>query len=401
MEFKLPELGEGVYEAEIVRWHVKPGDTVRRAQTLLEVLTDKATMEVPSPFAGKIDAVQGEPGAVVKVGDAILKYSSTGEEKAEETQPPRHEAKRTPTPVAHAVGSPRSANGPAVTAAPSVRLMARKLGVDLSSIRGSGPNGRILIEDVAKLSGRPEGTRAAPAPRPDFGKPGSRLKLQGIRRKIAEHMTLAKQTIPHYSYVDECDVTDLVRLRTSLKEHFADSDVRITYLAFFVKAAVAALKEVPIVNASLEDNEIVLHDRYHIGIAVDTPSGLMVPVIHDADKKDFLPLAKEIERLSSDARAGKSKLDDLKGATFTITSIGNIGGLISTPIIPPPQAAILGVGKIAKRPIIDEQGQMKPAEMVYLSLSFDHRILDGAVGAAFCNALIHQLRSPAALLLPT
>jgi pyruvate dehydrogenase E2 component (dihydrolipoamide acetyltransferase)/2-oxoisovalerate dehydrogenase E2 component (dihydrolipoyl transacylase) len=223
-----------------------------------------------------------------------------------------------------------------------------------------------------------------------------------LRRKIAEHMALAKRTIPHYSYVDECDVTDLVKLRESLREPFARAGVKLTYLAFAVKAVVAALKEVPIVNASLNeaDGEIVLHDRYHIGIAVSTPAGLIVPVIHDADKKDLAAIAREVDRLSTEARAGKAKRDDLLGGTFTVTSVGNIGGLFSTPVINHPEVGILGVGKIVKRPVFDDAGRVRPADLVYLSFSFDHRVVDGAVGAAFANILLRELRNPAALLLP-
>ena len=232
----------------------------------------------------------------------------------------------------------------------------------------------------------------------DYGKPGTRVKFQGVRRKIAENLARSKQTIPHYTYVDECDVSDLVRIREALKEPLKKQGV-ITYLAFFVKAVVGALQEMPIVNASLDEaaGEIVLHDRYHIGVAVATPSGLIVPVVRDAERLSLPELAREIERLRGEARAGRAKLEDLRGATFTVTSIGNIGGLFATPIIHPPQVGILGVGKIGKRPVFDEAGQIRAADMVYLSLTFDHRVLDGAVGAAFGNALIRRL-NPAALL---
>jgi 2-oxoisovalerate dehydrogenase E2 component (dihydrolipoyl transacylase) len=401
MEFKLPELGEGVYEAEAVRWLVKAGDTVKPGQTLLETLTDKATMEVPSPFAGVIQRLLVEPGQKVTIGQPILQYDS--KEPAAKTGA-AIESKPTP-PVASPARSRVRDNGAAtspttaIKAAPSVRLMARKLGIDLLHVRGSGPAGRILVDDLAPLVA---GAVPPPAaPRADYGKPGTRIKFAGLRRKIAEHMVQSKHTIPHYTYVDECDVTDLVRLRESLKEAFSTKGAKLTYLAFFVKAVVAALKEVPIVNASLDEEagEVVLHDGYHVGIAVATPAGLIVPVVHDADKKSLLDIAKEIERISNDARLGKSRLEDLRGGTFSITSIGNIGGLFATPIISHPQLGILGVGKITKRPIFDEHGQVKAAEMLYLSLSFDHRVLDGAIGTAFGNAIIKQLQTPAALLI--
>jgi pyruvate dehydrogenase E2 component (dihydrolipoamide acetyltransferase)/2-oxoisovalerate dehydrogenase E2 component (dihydrolipoyl transacylase) len=203
--------------------------------------------------------------------------------------------------------------------------------------------------------------------------------------------------------VDECDVSELVRLREGLREPFQRAGVKITYLAFLVKAAVAALQEVPLVNSSLDEQagEIVLHDRYDIGVAVATPNGLIVPVVHDADKKNLLEIARDVERLGGEARSGKSKREDLMGGTFTITSIGNIGGLISTPIIHHPQVAILGIGKIIKRPVFAADGQIRPADVVYLSFSFDHRVVDGAVGGVFGNAVRKSLESPVAMLMPS
>jgi pyruvate dehydrogenase E2 component (dihydrolipoamide acetyltransferase)/2-oxoisovalerate dehydrogenase E2 component (dihydrolipoyl transacylase) len=305
----------------------------------------------------------------------------------------------------HTDGKNQSAGRVPVMAAPSVRQMARKLGLDLADVQGSGPEGRILIEDLSSLikSSRAAGPqRAAPVkpPQPSYGKPGERIPMQGLRRKIAEQMVLAKKTIPHYSYVDECDVTELVRMRQSLRDTAARAGVKITYLAFCVKAVVAALKEVPLVNATLEEKtgEIVLHDSYHIGIAVASPQGLIVPVVHDADKKDLFQVARDIDRLSADVRAGKSKLEDLRGGVFTITSIGNVGGLISTPIILPPQVGILGIGKVVKRPVFDAAGNIRAADLVYLSYSFDHRVVDGAVGAVFGNAVSQQLQNPVAML---
>jgi 2-oxoisovalerate dehydrogenase E2 component (dihydrolipoyl transacylase) len=419
MDFKLPELGEGVYEAELVAWHVKPGDGVKRGQLLLEAMTDKATMEVPSPFSGTIGELRAEPGDQLKVGQVVLTYVAAGsaaEKPASETRqvtaasvPPAASALRE-----RAVALPaKSVNGPSrppaapalpVKAAPSVRYMARKLGIDLARLTGSGPEGRILLDDLTQYLRAAEEQPAAAAvePRPDYGTPGTRIKLQGLRRKIAEHMVQAKHTVPHYTYVDECDVTELVRLREALREPSARVGARLTYLAFVVKAVVAALKEVPLVNASLDEatGEIVLHDRYHIGIAVATPAGLMVPVVHDADQKDLFQVARDIERLGTEARAGKATREDLRGGTFTVTSIGNVGGLISTPIINHPEVGILGIGKVVKRPVFDAAGNVRPADLVYLSFSFDHRVLDGAVGAVFGNAVIRQLQNPAVMLVP-
>lgn len=400
MDFRLPELGEGVYEAEFIRWLVKPGDTVKRGQVLMEMMTDKATMEVPAPFSGTIQELRLQEGQQVKIGEVVLAYDDARQREPTEVAAEPEIATREPEdrpPASRTNGTPATATAHLVKAAPSVRFMARKLGIDLASVHGSGPGGRVLIDDVAAdVKRKPAEPRRSPAEeRPDYGTPGTRIKLQGLRRKIAEHMSLSKRTIPHYSYVDECNVTDLVRLRDMLREPYAEAGVRLTYLAFFVKAAVAALREVPIVNSSLDESagEIVLHDRYHIGVAVATPAGLIVPVIHDADRKDLVQIAREIDRMSAEARAGRAKREDVRGGTFTISSIGNVGGLISTPVINHPEVAILGLGKIVKRPVYDPDGNIKPAELLYLSYSFDHRVLDGAVGAVFGNALMHAFRS--------
>jgi 2-oxoisovalerate dehydrogenase E2 component (dihydrolipoyl transacylase) len=435
MDFALPEIGEGVYEAELLRWLIEPGAAVKRGQALAEVMTDKATMEVPAPFHGSIVALRAQPGQPIKVGQVLLTYESTsktaappvnrqgegetagdkerGRQAEEETRRQGdkergrqgEEDKKTESGNSFSL-SPclpvsLSAKSLPVKAAPSVRQLARKLGIDLTALAGSGPEGRILIEDLAPRL-RSEARSESAAVKVDYGQPGTRIKMHGLRRTIAQRMAHSKRTIPHYSYVDECDVSDLVRLRESLRETYAGAGIKLTYLPFFVKAVVAALKEVPIVNASLDEekDEIVLHDRYHIGIAAATPAGLMVPVLHDADQKDIGTLAREIERLSGAARNGKSRRDDLRGGTFTITSVGSHGGLIATPVVNPPEVAILALGKIVRRPVYDAAGRIRPADIIYLSLSFDHRVIDGAVGAVFANAILRRLQNPAALLLP-
>jgi pyruvate dehydrogenase E2 component (dihydrolipoamide acetyltransferase)/2-oxoisovalerate dehydrogenase E2 component (dihydrolipoyl transacylase) len=348
--------------------------------------------------------LKAEPAQQVKVGQVVLTYTPDGQE--EPSAPAA--AQSAPAQLEAAPPSLGSANGPSrsplpVKAAPSVRYMARKLGIDLAQVHGSGPEGRILIGDLSHQIQRtapPEKPPAA-APQRDYGTPGTRLKLQGLRRKIAERMVLAKRSIPHYTYVDECDVTELVRLRAGLRDAAAKTGVKVTYLPFFVKAVVEALKEVPVVNATLdEEGEVTLHDRYDIGIAVAAPAGLIVPVLRGADRKDLFQIAREVERLSADARAGRSKLEDLRGSTFTVTSIGGLGGLFATPVINPPEVGILGIGKIVKRPVFDAAGNVRAADMVYLSLSFDHRVIDGAVGAAFGNAIIRRLQNPVAMLVP-
>ncbi len=390
----------------------------------MEVMSDKATMEVPAPFAGTVVSLTATPGTKIKVGQTVLSYNPVGDMSPASSAPVAAKERVAAAQAAYPDGARGegyhsangSSNGTVVSparlppAAPSIRMMARKLGVDLTRIRGTGPNGRILIDDLAPYLRQRAGTADSPAPsklvpettKLDFGIAGTRQKLVGLRRRIAEHMVEAKNRIPHYSYIDECDLTDLVRVRGQLRDPLAAAGVRLTYLAFFVKAAARALKDVPIVNSTYDEaaGEIVLHDRYHIGVAVAAPHGLIVPVIKDADKKDLVTVASEISRLSEDARAGKNRLEDLKGGTFTVTSVGGIGGLISTPIINHPEVGIMGVGKVVKRPVYDARGELKPAEIIYLSFSFDHRVVDGAVGAAFGNAVLRYLQAPALLLLP-
>ena len=417
MEFKLPELGEGVYEAEMTRWLVGVGDSVTPSQGLLEVLTDKATMEVPAPFSGVIQSLKVQPGAQLKIGEVILSYDPLGSAAPVAVKPSTSNGESaTPAPV---VATP--SNGPvdpAIKAAPAVRQMARKLRIDLATVRGTGPGGRILVGDVESAAGRAEPrqrpvseqTPASGPTRtrvltdggsPEYGAPGTRIKLQGVRRKIAEHMVRATTTIPHYTYVDECDVSELVRVRAGLREPFAAKGVKLTYLTFIAKAVARALGEVPMVNATFDDKaeEIILADKADLGIAVATPAGLIVPVVRDVANRSLLEVAREMQRLGDEARAGKTRLDDLKGGGFTITSIGNIGGLFATPIIHQPQVGILGIGKIVRRPVFDAQDRVVPADMMYLSFSFDHRVLDGAVGAAFGNSVGKWLRKPLELLL--
>jgi 2-oxoisovalerate dehydrogenase E2 component (dihydrolipoyl transacylase) len=417
MDFSLPPVGEGLVEVELVRWLVRPGDAVTRGQPLMEVMSDKATMEVPAPFAGVIQSTQGEAGEKLQVGQHILAYALDGEavvtsggrqfpengmasgglqapevvggEKPRGTDPPR---------------TPSISNGThRASAAPSVRHLARKLGVDLLKVRGSGPAGRVLLDDLTGFL-TPKGSAPAAkpaAPKVDYGTPGTTQRLAGLRKVIAERMVASKRTIPHYAYVDECDATDLVRLRNQLKEPFAANGVKLTFLPFLITAVVRALKDVPIVNSSYDEasQTISLHDKYNVGFAVSVPNGLIVPVIKNADKLDLAGIANEVERLGEACRTNKIKADDLQGGTFTITSVGNIGGLISTPIINAPEVGIMGVGRIVKRPVYDDSGNLRPADLLYLSFSFDHRIVDGAVGIAFGNAVLKRLQNPGTLMM--
>lgn len=410
MDFTLPPVGEGLLEVELVRWLVQPGDRVRRGQPLLEVLSDKATMEVPSPFTGTVDSTLVEEGTKLQVGQKLLSYTvdSAIPAPVAATPAPAETGTTQGTQPASTRNIQPVSNGHAVVAAPSVRHLARKLGVDLTQIHGSGPAGRILLDDLtAFLQPAPDATPppAKPVREPhpmEFGTAGTKQKMAGLRRTIAERMVESERAIPHYSYIDECDVTDLVRVRNQLKETFSAAGLKLTYLPFLVKAVARALKEVPIANSTYDEaaGEIVLHAHYNIGIAVATPAGLIVPVLKNVDKLDLPAITAEIERLSTDARNGKSRIDDLRGGTFTITSVGSIGGLISTPIINRPEVGIMGVGKVVRRPVYDASGNIHPADIIYLSFSFDHRIMDGAVGAAFSNAVIRHLQHPATLLLP-
>ncbi len=311
MDFHLPELGEGVYEAEVSRWLVKEGEQVNPGQGLLEVLTDKATMEVPAPFAATIQSLRAKEGDKIKVGAVVLTYDSKNLEDATEPSETPKANLDNPKPMA----KPELANAPAaaVKASPSVRIMASQLGVDLQRIKGSGPKGRILIGDVT--ASLPLVPKKSASPEFDYGTPGTRVKLAGLRRAIAEHMVKAKQTIPHYTYVDEVDVSQLVSIRASLRQGDVPPGLKITYLPFFIKAVVHALKEVPLVNASLDEaaGDIVLHDEYHIGIAVATTLGLVVPVIRDADRLSVIELAREVDRLTGEAQCRQGETPRFDG----------------------------------------------------------------------------------------
>jgi pyruvate dehydrogenase E2 component (dihydrolipoamide acetyltransferase)/2-oxoisovalerate dehydrogenase E2 component (dihydrolipoyl transacylase) len=426
MEYRVPELGEGVYEAELVEWLVRPGQAVKRGDALAEVMTDKATIELPAPFAGVVDEVLARAGDKVEIGQVLLRFQTEGgrvEMGEQEVRNGSHPGPRTAPASSLAArvtraestadttlqerrqprGTAGDGNGAArrnlKKAAPAVRKMAKSLGIDLAEVRGNGPDGRVLIDDLAgvvrskRLGHRAKVQRSAPA---EIGTPGQRIPLMGLRRSIAEHMVTAKKIIPHYSYIDECDVSKMVTLRNQLKRPLYARGVKLTNLPFYVKAVVGALKQVPIVNASLDEDtdEIVLYDHYHVGIATATAKGLVVPVIRDADQKNLAEIAAEIERLIRAAQAGCIARDELRGGTFTISSVGNFGGLVSTPIIHHPEVGIVAIGKIFKRPTYNDAGEIVPAEIAYLSFSFDHRVVDGSIGALFGNAMIQQLQQP-------
>ena len=440
MNFTLPEIGEGVGEGELMKWLVKNGDTVATDQPILEVMTDKATVEIPSPVSGKITGIVSKVGDMIKVGGVLAQIEASNgsavKVPATATMPaaPQTAAAQIPAvPPQGAQAYDKKSSAPsfvgasfesgapyrsatethapsATPAVPIVRAMAQKSGVDLSMVSATGPEvggkKRVLEEDLLAYLARSSNGASAPssnfAPPVSYSQETERKPLRGLRRVIAQAMVKSKYTAPHYSYVDEFECTALVNLREEAKKIGEKLGVKISYLPFIVKALVGALKEFPVVNSSLEEGpagaEIVFKKFYHIGVAVATPDGLVVPVIKNADKKTLLEIAREIHELSEKVRAGKATGEELKGSTFSITSMGNIGGLFATPIINYPEVGILGVYKIQEKPIVKD-GAIVVGKTMHLSLSLDHRVVDGAVGGYFCNALIERLSNPARLLM--
>lgn len=426
IEFRLPDIGEGVHEGEIVQWLVKTGDTVREDQPLLEVMTDKVTAEIPSPVSGRITDLRGKPGEVIMVGSVIVVLEpvdapASGSAKSSAAQAPVEDkqlvaASTVATPskvVASCNGSalpiPRESGSP-VLAAPATRRMARVLNVELSQVAGSGPKGRITPDDVRQFQasgGASAKPYASPVPKQTFSHQAiaasvgdKRVPFAGMRKKIAEHLVKSKFTAPHFAYVDEVDMTALSAMREDLKSTGEELGVKLSYLPFIIKAVIAGLRQFPILNSQLDETtqEIVYKGDVHMGVAVATPDGLVVPVIKNADQKNILALASEIKVLAEKARANKLSLDDIRGGTFTLTSIGSIGGLFGVPIINHPEVGILGINKISQRPVVRD-GQIVIRDMMYLSLSADHRIVDGAEAAQFVNVVIDYLEHPAKLLL--
>ena len=432
-EFKLPDLGEGLTEAEIDKWLVKEGDVVAEDDLLVEVITDKATAEIPSPFAGRVSKIHVGEGEVVPVGTVIITIGDSATEPSSENvtsavraTEERGGAADEPQPQARAepegsVTLAGAARGNGAKAMPPVRKLAREMGVDLAAVNGSGPNGRILREDVEAAAGgevitleeapapvTPPASRGAPPPPPPPKRPVSvpaisrrdrREPLRGVRRTIAERMQHAHITVPPVTHVEECDVTELEATRALANERNPDKP-RLTFLPFIVKAVVTALKDYPALNASLDEQaqEIVFYGDYHIGVAVDTPSGLVVPVVRNADQKRLRDIAVEIERMAKAAREGTIAGEDLRGGTFTVTSPGPFGGLMATPIVMHPQSGILGVHRAVDRPVV-RNGQIVVRKIMNLSVTFDHRIMDGMTAAKFALDVVRLLEHPAVLAL--
>ena len=406
-EFKLPDLGEGVMEGEIVKWLVAPGDAIAEDQDVVELMTDKATVTVPSPRAGKVVSLHGKEGEVAKVHHPLLTLEVSGAAPVAAVHAVPAAPQVAPARPAAPASAVRAAEAPVkVLATPVTRRMAREHGLDLAAISGTGPQGRVLKADVqAALDlGRaaPEPARAKLVPLPSAAA-DERIPIRGLRKKIAEKMVRSKFTAPHSTFVEECDVTDLVAMRKRFNADLAAAKdpLKISFLPFVCKALVQVFRRYPSLNANFDDaaQELVHRGSFNFGIAAATDEGLTVPVLKDADRLTVRQLAEEISRLATAAREKKLKMDELSGGTFTITSLGAQGGLLATPIINYPEVAILGLHRIVKRPVVIDDDRIVVREMMNVSLSFDHRVIDGLVAAEATGALVELLQRPESLLL--
>jgi pyruvate dehydrogenase E2 component (dihydrolipoamide acetyltransferase) len=366
-EFRFPDIGEGIVEGEIVRWLVKEGESIDENQPIVEILTDKATVEIPSPLKGKITKRIGKDGEMIEVGATLVVIEENDEAVKPSSHPPAQtRSKKAQSGQTKVSSTPRDKGKTAkdpVLATPAIRKLARQMGLDLSEIQGSGRGGRVTREDLENhQSGTAEPKSATVE--------AQSLPYRGVRKKMGEHLMISRRKAAHFTYVEEVDATEMVRLRKEFLESDKGQKIRLTYLPFIMRAVVTGLKEYPLLNSSLdEEKEVIqLKHYYNIGIATDTPQGLIVPVVKEVDKKDILQLAQELTRLSEAAAAGKTKLEDLRDGTFTITSLGALGGVLATPIINYPEVAILGVHKIAQKPVVRD-GQIVIREMMHLSIT--------------------------------
>ena len=426
-EFKLPDIGEGVVEGEVVRWLVKEGDSLREDQPMVEIMTDKATVEIPAPRAGRVAKRMYAEGQLCPVGKVLITIDLEGGPAATVTAAAAKGAKAEPhavsaagtavhaTTTVSAVHAPGKSNGTrtaSVLATPATRKLARDMGVDIRDVAGTGPAGRITSDDVrehlASAGGAPSSTRGATRPAvvalhtPARETSDVRVPFRGVRKKIAENLVRSKHTAAHYTYVEEVDCTDLVTLRRRANERLAERGVKLSFLPFVIKATVAALQKFPQLNATLDEaaGEIVQRRSYHIGLATATEAGLIVPVVRDADRRSLVELAQEIDRLAEATRTGRATRDELVGSTFTITSPGALGGVLATPIINFPEVAILGVHKIAKRPAVAASGsEIVIRDLMNLSISVDHRVVDGLDAARFVAEIKAALETPGLMFL--
>ncbi|BAD39398.1 dihydrolipoamide acetyltransferase family protein [Symbiobacterium thermophilum] len=444
-EFKLPDVGEGLHEAELLRWLVKEGDTVTEDQPIMEVQTDKATVEITSPVNGRVVKLLGQPGDILKVHSVVVIFDDgspgalptagevasgvaaaapAGAQPQASLDVPAPAAQPAPAPAAPPAPAPAPAAGagPAdrprrALATPATRRLARELGVDINQVPGTGPAGRVTSDDVRAFAARRTApapaqaptqapteaaapTPATPAPAAPAEADDERIPLRGIRKVIAERMVKSKYTAPHVTTVEEVDMTELMAFRAQAKELAARKGIKLSFMPFIIKAVVAALREFPYLNASIDDEaqEIVLHKRYHIGFALDTDAGLLVPVIKDADRKPVFAIAQEMNDLIARGREGKLAPDEMRGSTFTISNQGSIGGLFFTPVINYPEVAILGIGKTQPRPVVRD-GEIVIRQMAHLALSFDHRLIDGGMATRFLNRLAELLSDPTLLMM--
>jgi 2-oxoglutarate dehydrogenase complex dihydrolipoamide succinyltransferase (E2) component len=401
-EFKLPDLGEGIAEGEVLKWMVKEGDPVTEDQPLVEVMTDKVNVQIPAPRSGKVSKILVKEGDIAKVGQTIVVIDDGSAGGAQSIPAPT--TSKTVNTVAPQTQPAAPSQGSLAT--PATRRLARELGVDIATVQGSGPQGRVTDEDVRRFAGSSRSgpatiavQQAPPMHALQGGAKEELVPLRGIRKTISERMLKSLQTTAQVTHVDEADMTELVLLREAFKGSAEKRGVRLTYLPFIIKGLVPALKEFPYVNSSLDEQNgnIVLKKYYNIGIATDTEQGLIVPVVKSVDTKDIFELAGEIERLADKARHGQLTLDEVRGSTFTITNVGAIGGIFATPIINLPEVAIMGLHKITKRPVVRE-GKVEIRDMTYLSLTFDHRVVDGAYAARFTNRVIETVQDTKRLL---
>ncbi len=376
-EFKLPDLGEGITEGEIVKWRVKEGDSIDEHQVILDIETDKAVVEVPSPRKGRVVRLNKQEGDVVEVGETLLTIDVTGPGAEESvsivgTLPEKEE----------------------VLATPRVRSLAKKLGVDITRIHGTGPGGSITEEDVRGAVGEVKKETE------DRYGTVERVPIKGVRKSIARNLLMSLRTAAFVTGMDDADITELWHLREKEKKVAGERNIRLTFLPFFMKAVHRALTYHPMLNSSVDEEreEIVVKKYYNIGVAVDTPDGLMVPVVRDVDKKTILELAEELQTLSTKARQRKLSLDELKGSSFTISNFGSFGGIYATPIINYPDVAILGTGKIRERPWVRD-GRIEIRKILPLSFTFDHRVVDGAEAAEFLTKVISYLEDPGKLFI--
>jgi len=415
--FKLPDLGEGTVEAEIVNWRVKPGDTIAEDEVIVEVMTEKAAVELPAPVGGRVLSITGTPGDMVPVGADLIVIETgtpaTTAAGAPAAAPAAAPASAPPARRAGANGAEAPAQAPAASAragrvatSPAIRRRAHEAGIDLQQVTGSGPNGRIVPKDLeAFVARRSQPTPLRPAPK---AVPSARasaaateeIKVIGLRRLIAQRMSEAKRNIPHFAYVEELDITELESLRRHLNRKPADGAPSLTYLPFLALALIRVLKDFPQCNAhyDAERGVIVRHAAVHLGVATQTAEGLKVPVVHNAQELGLWELAAQMRRVAEAARTNKAKREELSGSTITITSLGKLGGIASTPIINAPEVAIIGVNRAVERPLVLE-GAIAIRLTMNLSSSFDHRFVDGYDAAAMIQALKEHLEHPATIFI--